>query len=37
MLTALHERPDDPHPELNTTPVIDVMLVLLTMHDRNRV
>ena len=31
MLTAVHERPEDPRPELNTTPLIDVMLVLLTM------
>jgi biopolymer transport protein ExbD len=31
MLTAVNERPDDPRPELNTTPLIDVMLVLLTM------
>ena len=31
MLTRVQDRPDDPRPELNTTPLIDVMLVLLTM------
>lgn len=31
MLTAVNDRPDVPRPELNTTPLIDVMLVLLTM------